>query len=295
MSRWKALPQSQRLAEVVADLEANPDVVAIWLGGSLARGAGDAYSDVDLCIALRPEAYAADEIPASAARLTAAAVTLLPFHFGGEATLWHMMLEDGTIYDLHVQPADEAPPRGVKLALACRDEAFGEKLISSEGPPLEFPPARAEEIARALQFFWMNQRKHQKVLYRRLPLMAWQGEVLSRQDLVRFWYILATGNDCGPLHRLTIHTLTPVVRAVQTHIGPDALALVGQPTRTPAELIAAMTHLHDEIARVGRALADQLGFDYPAAAEATARRTWQEFLADAENQQIANWQTANDV
>jgi predicted nucleotidyltransferase len=274
------LPQSQRLAEVVADLWADPDVVAIWLGGSLARGAGDRYSDVDLCIALRPEVYAADEIPAAAARLTAAAVTRLPFHFGGEATLWHMMLDDGAIYDLHVQPADEAPPRGIKRALACRDDAFGDKLTGSEGPSLEFPPARGEEIARALQFFWMNQRKHQKALYRQLPLMAWQGEVLSRQDLVRFWYILATGNDCGPLHRLTIHTLTPVVKAVQAHVGLDALALVGQPARTPAELIAAMTHLHAEVARAGRALADQLGFDYPAAAEETARRTWQEFLAD---------------
>ncbi|MDQ1301302.1 MAG: hypothetical protein QG637_1223, partial [Chloroflexota bacterium] len=126
------LPQSRGLAEVAADLWADPDVVAIWLAGSLARGAGDAYSDVDLCIALRPEVYVADELPAAAARLAAAAVTQLPFHFGGEATLWHMMLEDGTIYDLHVQPDDEAPPRGVKLALACRDDAFGDKLTGSE-------------------------------------------------------------------------------------------------------------------------------------------------------------------
>jgi|YNPBryantNP2012_1023418.scaffolds.fasta_scaffold00123_9 predicted nucleotidyltransferase len=61
------LPQRGRLAEVVADLAADPNVVAIWLTGSLARGAGDPYSDVDLGIALRTEAYAADEMPAAQA------------------------------------------------------------------------------------------------------------------------------------------------------------------------------------------------------------------------------------
>lgn len=295
MSRWMALPQSGRLAAVVADLAADPNVVAIWLGGSLARGAGDPYSDVDLCIALRPEVYAADEIPASAARLAAAAVTQLPFHFGGEATLWHMMLEDGTIYDLHVQPADEAPPRGVKLALACRDDEFGAKLVGGEDRSVDFPPARPDEIERALQFFWMNQQKGQKVLYRDLPLVAWQGVYLMRQDLLRFWYVLATGNDCGPVHRLTIHTLTPVMRTVQAQHDADALALAGQPTRTVTEIIAENGRLADAVARVGRQLAERLGFDYPAAAEATVRRTWQAFLADVANWQIANQQIANDA
>jgi predicted nucleotidyltransferase len=278
-----ALPQSRRLAEIAADLWADPDVVAIWLGGSLARGAGDPYSDVDLCIALRPEAYAADEVPASAARLTAAAVTLLPFHFGGEATLWHMLLDDGAIYDLHIQPAGEAPPRGIKLVLACRDEAFAASLTGSEGLPLEFPPARGEEIARTLQFFWMNLQKGQKVLHRDLPLVAWQGIYLMRQDLLRFWYVLATGNDPGPVHRLTIHTLTPVMRAVQAQHGADALTLVGGPTRTVAEIVAENGRLADEIARVGRLLAEKFDFDYPAAAEAAVRASWREFLAGRTN------------
>jgi hypothetical protein len=62
-------------------------------------------------------------------------------------------------------------------------------------------------------------------------------------------------------------------------MGADALALVGQPMRTEAELIAGAADLREELARVGRLLADKLGFDYPSAAEATVRRTWQEFLA----------------
>jgi hypothetical protein len=35
--------------------------------------------------------------------------------------------------------------------------------------------------------------------------------------------------------------------------------------------------LRDEVARVGRLLAENLGFDYPAAAEETVRRNWEHF------------------
>ena len=274
------LPQSRRLAELASDLWVNPNVVALWLGGSLARGEGDRHSDVDLHVALRPEAYDPDSIPESAGRLVAAAVICLRFSFSAGATLWHMLLEDGEIYDLFIQPADREPAYEARVVLACRDEAFGAKLIGGEDRSIDFPPVVSGDIRRAIEFCWINERKHQKVLDRGLPLVAWQGVFLMRQDLIRFWYVLATGNDCGPLNRLTIHTLTPVIRTVQAQIGAEALALVGRPMRSEAEIIAAAADLREEIARVGRLLADRLGFDYPTAAEATIRRTWQEFLAE---------------
>ncbi len=275
-----ALPQSRRLAEVAADLWADPNVAALWLGGSLARGAGDRYSDVDLRIALLPPVYDPDLPPESAGRLIAAAVTRLQFHFVGKAVLWHMMLEDGAIYDLHIQSAGDDPPDEARLVLACRDAEFGTKLVGGADRSVDFPPAAPDDIERLLQFLWMSQQKHQKVLYRGLPLLAWQGEFLMRQDLIRLRYVLATGNDCGPLGRLTIHTLTPVIRAVQASDGLSVLAVVGQPTQTAAEIIAATARIRDELARVGRLLADKLGFDYPAAAEETVRRTWRDFQAE---------------
>ncbi|MCU0503684.1 MAG: nucleotidyltransferase domain-containing protein [Anaerolineae bacterium] len=273
------LPQSQRLAALVADLWADPNVVALWLGGSLARGEADRYSDVDLHVALLPEAYDPEAIPESAGKLATAAVVRLRFSFGPGTTLWHMLLEDGEIYDLSLQPTTQEPAFEARLVLACRDEAFGAKLIGGADRSVDFPPAVPEDIARAIAFYWINQQKGQKVLHRGMPLLAWQGEYLMRQDLIRFWYILATGNDCGPLHRLTIHTLTPVIRAVQAEYGADALALVGQPLRTEAEIIAEAADLREEIARIGRVLAEKFDFAYPSTAEATVRRTWQEFLA----------------
>lgn len=271
------LPQSRRLAALVADLWADPNVVALWLGGSLARGQGDRYSDVDLRVALRPEAYSPDQIPESARQFISAAVTRVPLRFGGEAVVWHMMLDNGEMYDLHVQPSSEKPPYEARLVLACRDADFGEQLIGGEDRSVDFPPAVPDDIRQLVAFCWMNQQKHQKVLYRGLPLLSWQGELLMRQELVRLWFVLATGTDCGPVRRLTIHTLTPVIQALQAQMGADALALVGQPMRTEAELIAGAAKLREELARVGRLLAEKLGFDYSSAAEATVRRTWQEF------------------
>jgi hypothetical protein len=274
------LPQSRRLAELAADLWTDSDVVALWLGGSLARGEGDRCSDVDLHIALRPEAYDPDSIPESAGRLVAVAVIRLRFSFSAGTTLWHMLLEDGEIYDLSIQSADQEPAHEATLVLACRDEAFGANLVSGGDRSVEFPPAVPADIVRAIEFCRINQQKRQKVLYRGLPLLAWQGEFLMRQDLIRLWYVLATGRDCGPLHRLTIHTLTPVIRTVQTHVGANALELVGRPMRTESEIIETAADLRDEVARVGRILADKLGFDYPAAAEAIIRRMWQDYRSE---------------
>jgi hypothetical protein len=274
------LPQSRRLDALVADLWADPAVAALWLGGSLARGDGDRRSDVDLHVAMWPEAYASNALPKSAGRLADAAVICLCFRFGPGTTLWHMLLEDGEIYDLSVQPTTQEPAFEARLVLACRDVAFGAKLVGGEDRSLDFAVAAPGDIARAVEFCWINQQKHQKVLDRGLPLLAWQGEFLMRLDLIRFRYVLETGRDCGPLSRMTIHTLTPVIRTVQAQIGADGLALIGQPMRTEAEIIAASASLREEIARVGRLLAVKLGFAYPIAAETTVRRTWQAFLAE---------------
>jgi predicted nucleotidyltransferase len=271
------LPQSKRLGVFVADLASDPQVAAVWLGGSFARGAADMFSDVDLRVALQPGIYEVERIPEGAANLTAAAVTRLRFHFGGQTTLWHMLLDDGTIYDLHVQSVEEDPPAEERLALFCRDDAFAGKLAGGKSHAPDYPLAQPDEIARALQFFWMNQQKRLKVLHRGLLLLAWQGEFLMRQDLIRFYYVLATGQDCGQLNRLTIHTLTPVIQAVQQEAGDEVLALVGGPARTPEELIKSALQLRDETARVGRLLAEKLGFDYPAAAEEAVRRSWAQF------------------
>jgi len=280
LSRLPDLPQSVLLRQVAADLWDDRSVRALWLGGSLARGAGDADSDVDLRIAVAPEDFAAERLPDGARRLAARVVIHLPFSWGEGAVLHHLLLEDGTIYDLFVQTTERDPSEEHRLVLGCRDDALAAKLVGgSDPPPPTFPPADPNEVRLIVLNLWINQIKHIKVLRRGLLLATWEGEHRMRQDLLRLYFILATGNDCGDLRRMTIHTITPVVRTIQSHFGSSPMALVGGSLGTEAEVIAGITRLQEEIARVGRELAAHFGFAYPEAAEGTVRRCWTEFTA----------------
>lgn len=279
------LPQHARLALVLDDLWADPTVVALWLGGSLARGAGDAFSDVDLRVAVTPGAFSETEIPPAAARLQQDAVAILPLRFGVNSVLFHMLLSDGEIYDLHVLRSDQPPPGERRRLLACRDANLAPQLDEGADPDIYALPATPEAAQQTLTMFWITAHKGQKVLHRGMPLMALQGQTLLRQELIRLWYMQATGNDCGAVGRLTIHTLTPVIRAVQGAQGAAALTVVGRPLRTMAEIYADIDALCEAAADVGRSLAQQLGFAYPEALETTVRKGWHRFKTEhAESQ-----------
>lgn len=271
------LPQCPLLAALARDLWDDPAVSALWLGGSLARGARDAYSDVDLRVALAPTDSVPESVPASARRLTEKIAYSLTRRFAGDAVLHHMLLDDGQIYDLWVQTATRPPGDEARRVLGCRDEWLADQLKGGEDPSVRPRPADPEEIRTVIGVFWISQRKHQRVLFRGLDLLAWEGDHRLRQDILRLWYVWETGNDCGALPPMTIHTLMPALRAVQDGRGADALRLLGGPTGTGEELKESAGWLCDEMAVVGRRLADRFGFEYLAAAEEVARRGWARF------------------
>ena len=96
---------------------------------------------------------------------------------------------------------------------------------------------------------------------------------------MRLWYISATGRDTTPMHFSGIHGLTELVKAVESAYGAMPLELCGAPTRTRAEICAAIERYQDAISQLGRRLAAQYAFEYPAALEDTVRRDWQAFRA----------------
>lgn len=268
------LPQCDFLRKLATDLWEDSTVLALWLGGSLARGAGDADSDVDLRVVITPETFNATQMPKGAWRLEANAATFLPFRFGEQAVLFHTLLRDGQIYDLFVQSATEEIRPETRLILGCRDENLRPSLESGADPVTRFTPAAPETVREILCSFWISQRKHIKALHRDLPILAWEGEHRLRQDLLRLWFILATSNDCGPVSRATIHTFSPVVRAVQEYIGLDALRNIGQPIDSVEALLTSTSWLREEVSRVGHMLAERMDFAYPETAEVTIRQCW---------------------
>src|SRR5437879_5406837 len=99
------LPQCALLAQIAENLWQQEGVRALWLGGSLARGEGDLYSDVDLRLAAAPEALDHWKQPDFDSLFIKRCQVRVYRAFGETAFLHHLLLDNGDIYDLWVQSA----------------------------------------------------------------------------------------------------------------------------------------------------------------------------------------------
>jgi predicted nucleotidyltransferase len=282
LANLPSLPQAETIRRLAERLWADARVRAIWLGGSLASGAGDVYSDIDLRIAVAPDDLAAWEAPDFGARLSAPVLASHFLRFGADSFLHHLILGNGDILDFLVQSSETKPMAEPIRVLGCREAGFAERLAACAHAPEEAPsPVRAEEVRELLHAFWVNSHKHRKVLYRDLDLMIPASAHFTWSLQMRLWHIQATGTDTTSRHFSGIHGLTELVRAVTRVEGERALALTGAPIRTRAEIVAAIEGQRVVVARLGRALAARYGFEYPAALEAMVLREWEAFNAAA--------------
>jgi predicted nucleotidyltransferase len=239
-----------RFAEVCAS---DDRVVAAFVGGSLARGDADPYSDVDLCIVSTDEA--ADDVVADRAAIVAQLGTPLFLEdWGDRVREVFVILADGTdvemvfvaegdIRELQVGPITPLhDPTGllVDLELPVR-AASSDELVG--------------ELRRLLAWFWHEVSHLIKALARgQLWWAAGEVEALrgSCVNLVR----IEQGVEAGPEPYFKIDgeastdTLEPL-RATFVTVDSDALARAGQ------ELVV---FFGDH----GRRLAEVYGLAYPS-------------------------------
>ena len=274
------LPQRITIVEVASQIWHDDQVVAVWIGGSLARGAGDVFSDVDFRVAVAPEQIEDWKTPSFEHIFTRAAVVGQNFlQFGNGAFLHHLVLANGEIFDFFVQSTEQLPTAEPLLILGCRNAAFERTLLERNiVPQIQMQAVEKETIKRLLVSFWINTHKHRKVLHRGLDLMVTQGVHGERNMLMRLWYIQATGEDCGDTTRQTIHGLTRIVHSIEQAIGPQALELIGAPMRNRQEIYQAIELNRAVVSQVGRQLAQMYEVDYPSALEATVVQGWAEFV-----------------
>ena len=276
------LPQSQAIRMLAPRLWANEQVVAIWLGGSLAAGMGDSYSDIDLRVAIPPEDLPAWETADLQNVLDGPALARQLVKLGDGAFIHHMILESGDILDLLVQSSEAAPGDEPVLILGCRDDALAERLAASnQAPEAAHTPATSKAVRELVVAFWVNSHKHRKVLHRGLDLMFPAASYANWHMLMRMWYIDATGCDTSSYHFSGIHGLTELVHAVESVNGMEPLTLCGAPTQTREEICDAIERYQETVSLLGRRLAERYGFEYPAELENIVRRDWKAFPAMA--------------
>jgi len=270
------LPQVGTLTAVVEKLKACSDVQLIWLGGSIATRRADRYSDVDLRIAVKPDAFE-DWVTVDLETLfNDDCPCCITMPDPGKSVLHHVLLGNGELFDVYIQPF---PPAFVEDTIV--------PLAMSEGLDFEFPsPTKSDtpteqkvagkELEQTLRNFWVNTHKHRKVLYRGLDLMAHIGLRFDQDVLRRLWLSNLSGRD--EQRRQTIHTMTDQIRTITDGVGPHAFEVLGMPLRSRPELLAAIEATRNEVSIVGRELAAKYEFEYPENIERVALIGWTEFL-----------------
>ncbi len=271
-------PHAELIRAVAAKCYADERIQAIWVGGSLAAGTGDAWSDVDFRIAVEPAEVERWVEPDWAYYLPLAPVGSLLLRFAEGVLLHHMILADGTIFDFYVQDTASENFEPHLVILACRNARFGEKLAGFTRPA----DSLAQEIdgAAVRQFivdYWIATHKDLKVLARKYDHTSFAGLYIERMALLRGWYMHMVGKDIGT--RVTIHMLGALHRGLAGKLTEQQHNILGMPSRTPAETVAAIAAIRAEMARVGRALAESHDFAYPYALEEVVTRMWNENAA----------------
>jgi hypothetical protein len=272
------LPQRATIARLAPRVWRDERIVALWIGGSIGRGAADRYSDVDLRIAVPPEDLDHWRSPDFTTLFDDEIAGQQFLRLGTDAFLHLLVLRDGVMLDFLAQSAARRPLPESVLMLGCRDDGFSRSLAEAGAKP-EPPPARADGLAlrQAIVDFWINSHKHRKVLNRGLDPMVPLGLQGERMTLLRLWYALATGDDTGPAVFQGIHGLSALVRAVVGVAGAEALSAFGAPMRDREEMIVAIERNRRIVSHVGRTLAERHDFDYPEDIERTVLQSWEEF------------------
>lgn len=268
-------PHANLIRAMASKCSADGSIQAIWVGGSLAAGLGDAYSDVDFRIAVEPGQIDRWTSPDWEQYLPIPPCGGLLMRFGEQALLHHLVLTDGTIVDFYVQDTTRQNPEPNLVILACRNAEFRAMLEGFKHPAAEL--VREIDGAVVRQFFvdyWITTHKQLKALARRYDLSPFAGLYMERVALLRAWYMQAVGKDIDS--RVTLHMLGELHKGLDGKLTEPQQTLLGLPSRTPEETVTVIEAIRAEMASVGRWLADRHAFAYPHELEDVVRRVWNE-------------------
>ena len=268
-------PHAELIRTMASKCAADSSIQAIWIGGSLAASQGDAYSDVDFRIAVEPGHVDRWTSPDWEQYLRIRPCGGILMRFGQQALLHHLILADGTIVDFYVQDTTQQNPEPNLIVLACRSAEFRATLEGFARPAA----ALVREIDRTAirQFlveYWITTHKQMKALARKYDHSSFAGLYLERMALLRAWYMQAVGKDIDS--RVTLHMLGVLHKGLEGKLTEHQHAILGLPSRTPEETVAAIEAIRTEMASVGRWLADRHAFAYPQELEDVVGRAWNE-------------------
>lgn len=275
LGRLEGGPHADLIRDMAGRCFADDSIQALWVGGSLAAGLGDAYSDIDFRIAVEPGQIDRWTSPDWGRYLPLPPCGGALMRFGERALLHHMVLADGSIVDFYVQDTTQHNPEPSIVVLACRNAELRATLEGFARPAATL--VREIDGAVVRQFlvdYWITTHKQMKALARRYDYSPFVGLYFERMALLRAWHMQVAGNDIDA--RPTLHMIGALHRGLAGGLTAQQHSILGLPSRTPEETVAVIDAIRAEMAGVGRWLADRHGFAYPHELEEVVRRTWAE-------------------
>ncbi len=205
----RRLPQWAELPTLVRNLYDLSPVRAVFLAGSLGRGEGDEWSDLDLQVHVdRSFSDFLDDAQIQAVTGDPP-VALERFKLGADGWMHHLILANGTFVDLLCRT--ELSAAETRLWVSLPADMTSPPAVVARHPKTWTPqPIRPDEVARLVFRYWITMHKHRRGMARRQDLVIWTGIRHSIALLVRLEFIAATGQDCGDPTRMAIYELSGV-------------------------------------------------------------------------------------
>lgn len=263
----QATPAQRALLErIIAVVSADERVDSAWLSGSFGRGAGDAWSDIDITVVVDEEDLPHCVAEYGGARNPVGESVILNTLFGRVVSA---VTPDWERYDIVFATPQEfrAYDKTTLRPLAPQ---------SLDAPPPEPKPPKPYQVSADAVL--TASREFLRVLGL-LPVAIGRGEWLSSQEgvgLLRKALIelMIESNGVGRAQRGGAKRLNAYLTAEQQ----AAVEAVPQPGANRAELIAANQALAAMFIPLGRRLAEESGAVWPEALEAATRRRLAETL-----------------
>lgn len=242
-----AQSRSELLERIVATLQVDSRVVAAWVSGSFGRGVDDAWSDLDLHVAVDDKALPAffDERPALYRRIGTPTLIQQEMPSNAMATSqFQLVIYPGPIeVDWTIGPVSQAdrPPETKML--------FARRGIPVEVPPPASTVERRAMASDALTFFWAMAPIAIKFAGRDESRRASSQIDLLTGAFIQLWRLVELPDGPNPAapfqNRATEPELDAILPRLEWEITPDAALAVIQ------ALCAETERLHPSLGELG--------------------------------------------
>jgi predicted nucleotidyltransferase len=245
--------REQVIARFADACSSDDRIMAAFVGGSIARGEADQYSDIDLCV-VTTDAEAGDAFADRAAFVARLGTPLFLEDWGHDDPEVFVILADGTDVEVFFVPESRIHEMQVGPILAVIDRTG---LLTNLEVPVRAPDSEdlARELRRLLAWFWHDVSHLIKALGRgQLWWAAGEVEALRGYcvNLVRIEQGLEASEE--PYFKIDDDASTADLESLRSTFVPIRAETLGQ---AASELVAFF-------GMRGRPLADSYGLEYPS-------------------------------